>query len=125
MRRNIRYKPSKGASILTGIIACAMGVFGLVGMQDMMPYGFGREFMAFRIIWCLATFGIGIYNFLMAAGIVKYNSGYEIVDEADEGGKRAPSDTETRLKEAQSLYDRGLITEEEYQQKRKDILDRL
>lgn len=124
MRRNIRYKPSKGASILTGIIACAMGVFGLVSMPDMM-YGFGREFMAFQIIWCLAAFGIGIYNFLMAAGIVKYNSGYEIVDETDEGGKRAPSDTEARLKEAQSLYDRGLISEEEYQQKRKDILDRL
>lgn len=124
MRRNIRYKPSKGASILTGIIACAMGVFGLVAMQDMM-YGFGSEFMAFRIIWSLAAFGIGIYNFLMAAGIVKYNSGYEIVDETDEGGKRAPSDTEARLKETQSLYDRGLISEEEYQQKRKDILDRL
>ena len=124
MRINIRYKPSKGASILTGIIACAMGVFGLVAMQDMM-YGFGSEFMAFRIIWSLAAFGIGIYNFLMAAGIVKYNSGYEIVDETDEGGKRAPSDTEARLKEAQSLYDRGLISEEEYQQKRKDILDRL
>lgn len=124
MRRNIRYKPSKGASILTGIIACAMGVFGLVAMQDMM-YGFGSEFMAFRIIWSLAAFGIGIYNFLMAAGIVKYNSGYEIVDETDEGGKRAPSDTEARLKEAQSLYDRRLISEEEYQQKRKDILDRL
>lgn len=124
MRRNIRYKPSKGASILTGIIACAMGVFGLVAMQDMM-YGFGSEFMAFRIIWSLAAFGIGIYNFLMAVGIVKYNSGYEIVDETDEGGKRAPSDTEARLKEAQSLYDRGLISEEEYQQKRKDILDRL
>lgn len=124
MRRNIRYKPSKGASILTGIIACAMGVFGFVAMQDMM-YGFGSEFMAFRIIWSLAAFGIGIYNFLMAAGIVKYNSGYEIVDETDEGGKRAPSDTEARLKEAQSLYDRGLISEEEYQQKRKDILDRL
>ena len=124
MRRNIRYKPSKGASILTGIIACAMGVFGLVAMQDMM-YGFGSEFMAFQIIWSLAAFGIGIYNFLMAAGIVKYNSGYEIVDETDEGGKRAPSDTEARLKEVQSLYDRGLISEEEYQQKRKDILDRL
>ena len=124
MRRNIRYKPSKGASILTGIIACAMGVFGLVAMQDMM-YGFGSEFMAFRIIWSLAAFGIGIYNFLMAAGIVKYNSGYEIVDETDEGGKRAPSDTEARLKEAQSLYDRGLISEEESQQKRKDSLDRL
>ena len=29
MRRNIHYKPSKSASILSGVIACAMGVFGL------------------------------------------------------------------------------------------------
>ena len=38
------------------------------------------------------------------------------------GGK---SDAEARLEELQTLYDRRLITEEEYQEKRRDILDRL
>ena len=79
MRRNIHYKPSKGASIFGGIIGCAMGFFGLFGMSD-MAYGFGTEFLAFRLVWCLAAFGIGIYNFLLAAGVVKYNGGYEITD---------------------------------------------
>ena len=119
MRRNIHYKPSKSASILSGVIACAMGVFGL------FAYGFGTEFLAFRLVWCLAAFGIGIYNFLLAAGVVKYNGGYEITDETDDGAKERKSDAEVRLEELQTLYDRRLITEEEYQEKRRDILDRL
>ena len=102
MRRNIHYRPSKGASIFTGVIACAMGVFGLFAIP-------GESIMiGFKAIWCLMTFGMGIYNFLLAAGA--------------EGGK---SDAESRLEELQTLYDRRLITEEEYQEKRKDILDRL
>ena len=35
MRRNIHYKPSKGASIFGGIIGCAMGIFGLFAIPDM------------------------------------------------------------------------------------------
>ena len=38
---------------------------------------------------------------------------------------RDRSGAEARLAELQTLYDRRLITEEEYQQKRRDILDRL
>ena len=124
MRRNIHYKPSKGASIFGGIIGCAMGFFGLFGMSD-MAYGFGAEFLAFRLVWCLAAFGIGIYNFLLAAGGVKYNGGYEITDETEDGAKGGKSGAEARLAELQTLYDRRLITEEEYQQKRRKILDEL
>ena len=110
MRRNIHYKPSKSASILSGVIACAMGVFGLFTIPSI------GAMIGFKAIWCLMAFGMGIYNFLLAAGVVKYNGGYEITDE---------SDAEARLEELQTLYDRRLITEEEYQQKRRDILDRL
>ena len=35
------------------------------------------------------------------------------------------SDAEARLTELRSLYDRGLITEEEYEAKRRDILSDL
>ena len=118
MRRNIRYKPSKGMSIFTGFIACAMGVFGLFAIP-----GIGAM-IGFKVIWCLMTFGMGIYQFLLAAGKAKYG-GYEITDETDEGVKNGASDAAARLEELQTLYDRRLITEEEYQEKRKDILDRL
>ena len=119
MRRNIHYKPSKGASIFGGIIGCAMGIFGLFAIPDM------GALIGFKAIWCLMTFGMGIYNFRLAAGVVKYNGGYEITDESDDGSKGDKSDAEARLEELQTLYDRRLIMEEEYQEKRKDILDRL
>ena len=119
MRRNIRYQPGKGMSIFSGVIACAMGVFGLA----VIP-GEGA-FIGFKAIWCLMTFGMGIYNFLLAAGVVKYHGGYEITDETDDGAKGGKSDAEARLEELQTLYDRRLITEEEYQQKRRKILDEL
>lgn len=119
MRRNIHYKPSKSASIFGGIIGCAMGIFGLFAIPDM------GVMIGFKAIWCLMAFGMGIYNFLLAAGVVKYNGGYEITDETDDGAKERKSDAEVRLEELQTLYDRRLITEEEYQEKRRDILDRL
>ena len=119
MRRNIHYKPSKSASILSGVIACAMGVFGLFTIPRI------GAMIGFKAIWCLMAFGMGIYNFLLAAGVVKYNGGYEITDETDDGAKERKSDAEVRLEELQTLYDRRLITEEEYQEKRRDILDRL
>ena len=119
MRRNIHYKPSKSASILSGVIACAMGGFGLFTIPSI------GAMIGFKAIWCLMAFGMGIYNFLLAAGVVKYNGGYEITDETDDGAKERKSDAEVRLEELQTLYDRRLITEEEYQEKRRDILDRL
>ena len=119
MRRNIHYKPSKAASIFGGIVGCAMGIFGLFAIPDM------GAMIGFKAIWCLMAFGMGIYNFLLAAGVVKYNGGYEITDETDDGAKEKKSDAEVRLEELQTLYDRRLITEEEYQEKRRDIQDPL
>ena len=88
MRRNIHYKPSKSASILSGVIACAMGVFGLFTIPSI------GAMIGFKAIWCLMAFGMGIYNFLLAAGVVKYNGGYEITDETDDGAKERKSDAD-------------------------------
>ena len=114
-RRRITRKPTKGESIFGGIVCFAMGCFGLFAL----PSGFDPVFAGFKAIWCLLAFGMGVYNFLIAAGKVKMG-GYEISDRA------APrSDAEARLTELRSLYDRGLITEEEYEAKRRDILSDL
>ena len=119
MRRNIHYKPSKSASILSGVIACAMGVFGLFTIPSI------GAMIGFKAIWCLLAFGMGIYNFLVAAGKVRMG-GYEITDDEPDDRRAAPrSDAEARLTELRSLYDRGLITEEEYEAKRRDILSDL
>ena len=112
-RRRITRKPTKGESIFGGIVCFAMGCFGLFAL----PSGFDPVFAGFKAIWCLLAFGMGVYNFLIAAGKVKMG-GYE--------RRAAPrSDAEARLTELRSLYDRGLITEEEYEAKRRDILSDL
>lgn len=118
-RRRITRKPTKGESIFGGIVCFAMGCFGLFAL----PSGFDPVFAGFKAIWCLLAFGMGVYNVLIAAGKVKMG-GYEITDE-DAPMPRGGSDAEARLTELRSLYDRGLITEEEYETKRRDILSDL
>ena len=103
-RRRITRKPTKGESIFGGIVCFAMGCFGLFAL----PSGFDP-----------------VYNFLIAAGKVKMG-GYEISDDEPDDRRAAPrSDAEARLTELRSLYDRSLITEEEYEAKRRDILSDL
>ena len=119
-RRRITRKPTKGESIFGGIVCFAMGCFGLF----MIPSG-AMELTAFKALWCLLAFGMGVYNFLIAAGKVRMG-GYEITDDEPDDRRAAPrSDAEARLTELRSLYDRGLITEEEYETKRRDILSGL
>ena len=118
-RRRITRMPTKGESLFSGVIACAMGCFGLFVIPDD-----AMALTAFKYLWCLVAFGMGIYNFLVAAGKVKMG-GYEITDEDAPGHRTAGSDAEARLTELKSLYDRSLITEEEYEAKRRDILSGL
>lgn len=117
MRRNIRYRPGKGQSIFMGIITCGMGLFGIFSIPNEGP------FLAFKVLWCLMTFGGAISSFRIAAGKDGAYGHYEITEETD--GSGAPTDAEARLNELRRLYDRGLITEEEYQEKRKEILAKL
>ena len=66
-RRRITRRPTRGESIFGGIVACIMGCFGLFAL----PSGFDPVFAGFKAIWCLLAFGMGVYNFLIAAGKVK------------------------------------------------------
>ena len=118
-RRRVTYRPGK-----------ASGVFGTV---------WGGVFILIGIFVVIPTFGpFGILRTLMAVGITGYNAymsfggryaGPEIHIEDDGQGETdtaspAPS-AEERLTELRGLYDRRLITAEEYEQKRKEILEEL
>ena len=101
-RRRITRKPTKGESIFGGIVCFAMGCFGLFAL----PSGFDPVFAGFKAIWCLLAFGMGGYNFLIAAGKVKMG-GYEITDDEPDDRRAAPrSDAEARLTELQPLRPR-------------------
>ena len=114
-RRRVTYRPSKASGIF-GIIWG--GLFVVIGLVVVIP-----SFGAFGILWTLAALAITGMNAYHAFG--KGNVGPEI--HIEDEGYDAPSagSAEERLTELRNLYDRRLITDEEYEAKRKEILDQL
>ena len=119
MKRRMRYRPSKASCIFSGIVGI---IFSCIGLFVVIP-----SFGPFGILWTLIAIGITIYQFAMAAGKVSMGS-WSIEDEdgagkdngsAGDGSGRSAQD---RLTELQNLYDRRLISQEEYEQKRQEIL---
>ena len=119
MRRRMRYRPSKASCIFSGIVGI---IFSCIGLFVVIP-----SFGPFGILWTLIAIGITIYQFAMAAGKVSMGS-WSIEDETSEkeDGFGAENSTgksaQDRLTELQNLYDRRLITQEEYEAKRQEIL---
>ena len=118
----MRYRPSKTSCIFSGIVGI---IFSCIGLFVVIP-----SFGPFGILWTLIAIGITIYQFAMAAGKVSMGS-WSIEDEdgagessgsAGDGSGRSAQD---RLTELQNLYDRRLISQEEYEQKRQEILKEL
>lgn len=116
-RRNSRvtYRPGKASGVF-GIIWG--GIFVLIGLFVAIP-----TFGAFGILWTIAAIAITGFNAYMAFG--KGYAGPEIHIEEDGAQYTESGDAEERLTELRTLYDRRLITQEEYEEKRKEIIDRL
>ena len=119
MRRRMRYRPSKASCIFGGIVGI---IFSCIGLFVVIP-----SFGPFGILWTLIAIGITIYQFAMAAGKVSMGS-WSIEDEDSTGegsgsaGDGSGRSAQDRLTELQNLYDRRLISQEEYEQKRQEIL---
>ena len=100
-------------SIVFIIVACS---FVFLGVTVVIP-GSG----AFGLLWtglavCFAVFGV--FNLIQT---IRGRNGVEIVDEGGDSGGSA----EQRLQELRNLYDRSLITEEDYEAKKQEILKEL
>ena len=108
MRRRMRYRPSRANCIFGGIVGI---IFTCIGLFVAIPTA-----GAFGVLWTLIA---------MAAG--KVSAGSWSIEEEDEGRDGAPGgkSAQDRLTELRSLYDRGLISREEYEAKRKEILEEL
>ena len=96
---------------IIGIVFCLIGLF--VVIPTVGPFG---------ILWTAIAVFITARSFAMAKGKADMGS-YVIEDE--NGGEKNGKTAEERLTELQSLYDRRLISTEEYEQKRKEILEEL
>ena len=114
-RRRVTYRPSKASGIF-GIIWG--GLFVVIGLVVVIP-----NFGAFGILWTLAALAITGMNAYHAFG--KGNVGPEIHIEDEGDDIPSAGSAEERLTELRNLYDRRLITDEEYEAKRKEILDQL
>lgn len=119
-RKRVTYRPSKSGSIMGGVVGC---IFVLIGLFVIIPqFAMAGGFaLLFGIAWTAIAAGIAIGNFYQGFG--KKYVGPEIHIEEDGVSVDEPKGTpEQRLEQLQSLYDRRLITKEEYEQKRQEIL---
>ena len=136
-RRRVTYRPSKAQGAFGMVWG---GIFVLIGLVVVIP-----TFGPFGILWTLAALGITVMNGLHAFG--KKYVGPEIrIEDEEDGGEPpavrecAPSspapeshghipstalDARERLEQLNTLREAGLITREEYDQKRKEILSQL
>ena len=127
MRKRVTYRPSKTGSVMGGVVGV---IFVLIGLFVVIPtFSMGGGFGAiFGVFWTILAAVIAGTNFYQAFG--KGYIGPEI--HIEEEGKSehaqdapAPGDAQARLTELRALYDQRLITQEEYEQKRKEILEEL
>lgn len=126
-RKRVTYRPSKTGSVLGGVVGV---IFVLIGLFVVIPtFSMGGGFGAiFGVFWTILAAVIAGTNFYQAFG--KGYIGPEI--HIEEEGKSehaqdapAPGDAQARLTELRTLYDQRLITQEEYEQKRREILEEL
>jgi hypothetical protein len=101
----------------------AGGLFVLIGLFFVIPMA-----GLFGVVWTLfALIGVGssAYNFFSEEGL----SSYEINVESDHRDEyqyqqsKPEDDFETKLRKLNRLKEDGLLTEEEYQKKRTEIID--
>ena len=116
MRKRMRYQPSKSQSMFSGAVGV---VFCLIGLFVVVP-----TFGPFGLLWTAIAVFITVRSFAMAKGKADMGS-YVIEDESDLPGTKNGQTAEERLTELQNLYDRRLISTEEYEAKRKEILEEL
>ena len=116
-RRRMRYQPSKGKCIFAGIVGI---FFCLVGFTVVLP-GAG----IFGLVWTAIAVAFTVNSFRMAAGKKSFMGSYVIEEENSEGETSGEQSVEGRLKALQSLYDQRLITTEEYENMRQEILKEL
>lgn len=112
-RRSYRYRPNK----VQGVIGVAAGaLFVVIGLFFAIPNA-----GLFGVIWTLFAAGITAANAYSAFSGRGYGT-LEMTEDGTPGGEGGGLDFEEKLQKLQRLYDQRLITREEYDKKRAEIL---
>jgi len=118
MSKKIRVKPGKSQSkfgFIIGILFC------LIGLVVVIP-----TFGPFGIIWTAVAGYITYVNYRNGFTDKQIVSHVIEIDDSDSHSANVEKESvEERLKKLTDLYMQSLITREEYEQKRKEILDEL
>ena len=117
MAKNIRVKPGKAGSILGLIMGC---IFVGVGLFVVIP-----TFGPFGIFWTLAAAAIAVVNGINVFSQKEITTSAIVVEDDFPQGDASAHSPEERLRQLEDLYQKGLITREEYDQSRKRILEEL
>lgn len=115
--KRIKVSPGKTQSqfgFIVGIVFVFIGIFVAIPAAGL----FGIFWTACAALICFSHYRNGFSNQRIPT--------YEIdIDEGEATYQESTSSIESRLKQLEDLYNRGLITRDEYDQKRKEILDEL
>jgi len=124
---------ARGMQRMMGVVHAVFGfVFVVIALTQLIPnLGLiGLPFLAAGAFFCLNGIRLAVSKNGMAHRVgYDVETGIEretivgIMDEVDD--TQAGGDVEERMKQLRSLYDQRLITQEEYEQKRQEILKEL
>lgn len=122
-RRKMTVRPSesmmKASRVFSGVFAVVGICFVIIGVTQVIPSGAG----IFGIVWTVMA---GLFTGIGVAGVFSKKGAYFMYGfQIEEESQEERGDAEGRLKDLQALYDQRLITSEEYEQKRKEILKEL
>lgn len=120
MKRHIQYRPNKAVGIFNVVWGC---VFILVGLLVAIPMT-----GAFGVLWTIIAIAITVFNAYQAFGKKYVGPDITIEDEEDKTSLSGASHGHTpqeRLEQLETLKRSDLITDEEYREKRKEILSDL
>ena len=129
-RKRVTYRPGKTSGVFGAV---AGGIFCLIGLFVVIP-----TFGPFGILWTLFAAAITFMNLYQSFGKGYRGPEVYIEDEETESASQpvpqpassgpepaGDNSAKTRLEQLQALYDGGLITRAEYEEKRRDILNDL
>lgn len=125
-----RVRPSAASRRMSRLAAVPFTVvaalFVLLGVTVVIPSGAG----AFGYVWtgmACCFLGVGLFLLFSRDGTAHMGVDVEEAQDAfpDEPLPEQPGATAAKLEELQDLYVRGLITREEYDEKKQDILSRM
>lgn len=123
MKQKAYIKPSK-PSLVVGLIAVAAMIgFGIFFMSLIAGEQESRMGMVFLSVWLLIALliaGSMLYSYFSKDDAPAIGSEITFTDEETPG---APTNFEVRLRQLERLHKEQLITEAEYQKKRKEIME--